>query len=1122
MVDRRTLRAAVWGSLALAVLCRAPAASAQAAWSITPSRITAGTFYDGASIAIEGSVGAGSNLAIRVTGPLEQHVFNRRGRIAGFIWGGVEHVAFRHAPSLYELYTSAALPLVADQALRERLHLGYETLESAIEVEGTRADKRLLVEHFVRLKEHEGLYRVAPGAVHLEDVRDGRRRFHASIPVDDAAEPGDIEVTVLELAGGAVVRTETAQVRLARVGIPGFLYGLAHENGTLFGFVAVLTVLFTGLATNLLGDLRDPERRRRMGLVVVASARAVRDVFPGLQAPIRSFDEVERLHAKYQLFRNLLNVNNEVLGLLSELEEESSWASFRHPRVRMGIRALFDGTTDMVDLLNQLSGNRFFDLSNVVASIRRDVTEALGGVDAEESRPLTLKMEEISSKTAGLVGGKAVNLARLAYDLGLHVPSFFVITVEAYREFLEHRGLAGELRMVLATARLDDVEDLERRCELAQALIDRAEVPETVAEAIRNACRTLGLGPAEGVAVRSSAAGEDSELSFAGQFESVLNVREGGVVEAWKRVVRSRFSSRAVFYRRAAGLAEVDTPMAVLVQRMVPARASGVLFTRRPEQPKAPVLLISAVRGLGVDASAGTAVADELVVSRPPRRVLERRVPPKPHRLAAAAGGGVVAEPLVDGERLACSISDDEALRLAQSALDIEHHFSQPQDIEWAVDESGDLLVLQARPLRVEKADAPAAVAGTQPILSGGRTVWPGRAVGPVHVARSRDDESRLPTGAILVVPQLLPDSVSLLPRVCGIVVERGAVTGHAASIVREFRVPCLFGVAGALDTLADGQPISIDAASGTVYSGTLWPALRGQLPVTLQGRRAVGLPAVLAGKLTRLSGSMFMSSWTCQSLHDVIRFAHEMALQQMFSIGDRLAGSAIGGVRRLKCQEPVYLHVLDLGGGISPPAMRGRSVKPEDVLSLPFQGFWQGFADEGLERPDLEVPSGAFGAVVTGTLEGGTRPVDAPNYACVSANYLNLNSRQAYHFAVVDAFLSENENSNHISIRLKGGGAATWQRTLRAEFMADVLRLHQFNARVEGDLLNGWRRGVDLQTGMEKLRVVGHLLRFSAQLDLRLASEQQARQCVQTFVDAEAEALRRRRQQAGDPRAQA
>lgn len=141
-----------------------------------------------------------------------------------------------------------------------------------------------------------------------------------------------------------------------------------------------------------------------------------------------------------------------------------------------------------------------------------------------------------------------------------------------------------------------------------------------------------------------------------------------------------------------------------------------------------------------------------------------------------------------------------------------------------------------------------------------------------------------------------------------------------------------------------------------------------------------------------------------------------------------------------------------------------------------------------------------------------GPREPGSPNYACITDSYLNLNSRQAYHFAIIDAFLSGNQNNNHISVRMKGGGAP-WQRSLRADFVGEVLRLHHFSVDVIGDTLNGWVRGVDLAIGIDKLTMIGHLLSFSALLDLWMTGEDQMKRYVAEFVEAEAKSL------AEDPR---
>ncbi len=1115
MARRRYDRSAPWlPGLALGLVCALIPCVAECSdfSSVEPLSISAGTFYAGATLHVRGNIGEHSQVAIRVIGPLEHHTFNRRGKIGGIIWGGIGHVTFRNAPSLYAVYTSAALATTADRALRARLQLGYESLAAHIEVEGTQTDRHEMIEQFVRLKQGEGLYRLAPGAVHLSDAEGGRRKFEVAVPLPATTPPGEVVVAVFELGGSAVLDQEEAHVKLERVGMPAFLFRLAHEQGTLFGLLAVLVLVMTGIAVDLLGSRNVANGRHPVVVALAGLTREVSDALLSVRQRPRSPADVAQLHQKYLLFRKLLTLNNELLEVLSEVEEESSWTSFRHPRIRMGIRALFDGTGDMVHVLNELTGNRYFDLVNVIASVRADVSDSLAKAPEEEDPRLTLHLGEVSSKTSGRVGGKAVNLARIECDLGLRVPTSFVVTTEAYREFLEIDGLAGELRTVLAPVRLDAPDDFRRRCELAQDLVQQARVPAAVVEAIHCAYRACALPAEEGLAVRSSASGEDSELSFAGQFETVLNVPPRDLPAAWKKVIVSRFSPRAVFYRRAAGLAEVDTPMAVLIQRMVMARASGVLFTRRPEDPKASALLITAVGGLGPDVSAGIASADEFVVSRSlPHRIVERRIARKAERLVGAGGGGL-AQLMVDVEaQLQASIADEEAVQLAEAGLSLERYFGSAQDIEWAFDAEGRLFILQARPLRTEKAEA---ARGEVPrdahlLLRGGHPVWLGRAVGPVHVARSRQEEEDMPAGALLVVPQLLPDCVRLIPRVCGIIVERGTVTGHAASILREFRVPSLFGVAGALDTLIPGQLASLDVAGRSIYSGALWPELRGHLAVMLLGRRTVGLPEVLAGKLTKLSGSSFMGTWACQSLHDIIRFAHEMAIQSMFDIGDRLLDSSIGGVKRLECPPQVYVHFVDLGGGICPEAASKRSVKPEEVVSFPFRALWRGLGDPQFEPLRPEVAARSFGSVLANTMvAAGPRELGAPNYACITDSYLNLNSRQAYHFAIVDSFLSDNQNNNHISMRLKGGGAAAWQRELRAHCVAEVLRLHHFTVNVTGDLMNGWARGLDRSTGAEKLAMIGHLLRFLARLDMWMSDEAQVKRYANAFVEAEAAAL--------------
>jgi pyruvate,water dikinase len=1093
-------------ALAGATLAAQVHAEDQAFSAVSPSTLEAGAFYSGASVHLHGLVHQDSDVLVLLVGSTEPEVFNRRARV-WIIWGGVEHVTFEGAPSAYLLLASGALPAIADPQTREAYRLGLPTLTKTIRIHPERPDMEVLLRDFFRLKQREGLYRVEPGGVELSDVRQGRRDFDADLRLPATMPPGEMELEVFELSHGHVVNRDVHRVKLARVGMPALLSALALRLPTLFGLVSVVLMLLTGL---LISQLRPRRGDGEATLAAVIGKATALRVLGALRMHIGQAGEqqVRRMRAKYRHFETLLNLNNEVLGLLSELEEESSWTSFRHARVRMAIRALLDGTMDMVVTLNRLADDRYFDLETVVSSIRKEVSAFLDTPPPEESR-LTISLGEVRASDEKHVGGKALNLARIECDLHLEVPRSFVVTTRAYRELLESTGLADRLRAILVPARLDDLDDLGSRSRQAIACIEETPIPPAVERAICVAARELSLAPDAGLAVRSSAVGEDSMLSFAGQFESLLNVRPEGLGAAWKAVVASRYLPRAIFYRRAAGIAEIDVPMAVLVQEMVEPLASGVLYTRRPDRPKDSVMLISSAWGVGRDVSGGSAESDQWIVSRrAPPTVLERQVAPKASRLTAHPGGGVEPVPLAESERLEPSLSDEQLNALTDAALAIDGYFGGPQDVEWAFDTRGGVVILQARPLRTAQVKVSGARVPDDAVvlLEGGQPVWVGRAVGQAWLVASPDTLDAVPRGSVLVLPRPLPDAIRVLPRVCGVVVERGSVTSHMASILREFRIPSLFGFEGVMSRLEPGRTVSLDVSERKILDGVIWPELRGQTPFR-PGAGTSGLPEALAERLTTLSGGMLMATWACRSLHDVVRFAHEMAIQSMFDISDDLSRARLGGVKLLDAAQSFPVRLIDLGGGLRPGLENTRKVSLAQIVSVPFRPLWRGLTDERFDVEFYRDGEHASLTSVVGTTaftgaEG--RELGAPSYACLTSSYMNLNSRQAYHFAIVDAWVSDNLDSNHLSFRLKGGGAASWQRVQRVQFVGEVLRMHHFTVSERGDLLNAWQRGLDIATSEKTLVTLGRLLRFCNRLDMLMTRPDSAAHFIEAFLRAE------------------
>lgn len=288
---------------------------------------------------------------------------------------------------------------------------------------------------------------------------------------------------------------------------------------------------------------------------------------------------------------------------------------------------------------------------------------------------------------APLVGGKATNLSRML-RAGLPVPNGFVVTTEGYHQLLREHGLAERLRGLVEAG--DD--------QGVRELFD-VPLPTALAERVVEAWHLLGGGP---VAVRSSATAEDlAEASFAGQQESYLNVDgEQQLCRAVRDCFASLWTERAVAYRARHGVDAEHLALAVVVQKLVPATSSGVLFTANPTNGRADQTVVTAAYGLGEGVVQGGA-ADTLVLEG--GRVVQRETADKPAMTVPAPGGGVAEQPLEPGRRRREVLDDGAAAELAALGGRVAKLFGVPQDLEWVrtPDEGGGevFVLVQSRPI---------------------------------------------------------------------------------------------------------------------------------------------------------------------------------------------------------------------------------------------------------------------------------------------------------------------------------------------------------------------------------------------------------------------------------------
>src|SRR4051794_11019383 len=193
-----------------------------------------------------------------------------------------------------------------------------------------------------------------------------------------------------------------------------------------------------------------------------------------------------------------------------------------------------------------------------------------------------MNFTEIEQSQLALAGGKGANLGELSRVDGIRVPAGFCITTRAYGEVIESVPSIDERLQQLARLAPEDHDAIRALSGELRRTIEAIAIPHAIAAAITGA---LGrLGERHAYAVRSSATAEDlPSASFAGQQDSYLNVvGRAAVLQHVSRCWGSLFTERAVTYRLRNGIDHRTVRMAVVVQRMIDARVSGVLFTADP------------------------------------------------------------------------------------------------------------------------------------------------------------------------------------------------------------------------------------------------------------------------------------------------------------------------------------------------------------------------------------------------------------------------------------------------------------------------------------------------------------------------------------------------------------
>ncbi len=829
-----------------------------------------------------------------------------------------------------------------------------------------------------------------------------------------------------------------------------------------------------------------------------------RNIFSPVQEQLLSPEELrDAFRKRYANFRSLLTANNNALQAMAELEKIYYGSKgYRMAVVRSKITTILVNVYKMISHLLAMSEGKYKELETVFERISQDIENIVERRPVLQKGPLVLPLDEVKREVRDQVGEKMANLGEVGAIDGLVIPKGFVVTASATRHFLTDENLA-EINRRLQVLDPDNLEDLYRTCEEIQRMVRDSPLPPDLEELlyVHYARLERGTVPHCRVALRSSALGEDTAgVSFAGLYRTILNVDRDSLVAAYKEIIASKYGARAISYRRKRGYRHEDIEMCVGCLIMVDSLVSGVTYSRDPGEEESEVIRINATAGIAKGVVDGTTITDLYLVSREtPHAVVYREM--RQNQAASALTYGQIK-------------------KMAEAALRLEQHFGAPQDIEWSIDHQGTFHILQSRPMLTIKVEAiddedsrmPQVEGGDPPFMLGGISASAGIASGPIFRVDNNETMRRFPEGAVLVLEHPLPDWAPLLSRATAVIAEHGSEAGHLATVSREFGIPALFSLPGAMAGLVDGEVVTVNAGSRAIYRGRREDLLRRR---TVRKDIMAGSPVqrivteilqhITPLNLNDPASPQFKASW-CETLHDITRFCHEKSVSEMFNFGQRHRFDQ-AAAKRLVGKVPLEWWVIDLADGFREGMnIEEKTVRIEDIVSVPMLAIWKGISAFPWQGPP-PVSVRGFGSIIfQSTMRPELDPAVASaltvkNYFLISGNFCNLSVRLGYHYAMIEAYLSDLLTESYVTFRFKGGAADLGRKAVRARLLADVLETYEFRIELESDSLLATLKKKPTEYLKQRLQILGYLTLHARQLDMVMNSSGAVGQYRDKFI---------------------
>jgi len=790
---------------------------------------------------------------------------------------------------------------------------------------------------------------------------------------------------------------------------------------------------------------------------------------------------------KYNKFAILINANNNALKTMAQMEQAFYGnTSYGMIFIRTNITSIIVNVYKMVKNLIEISDGKYSRLEEKLEEIKNSIAATYEKKIPIPSGNWCVQINKAEKEDRLLLGDKMANILRINNENIFHTAPAFVITSASYHYFILSNNLQNEINRCLHNLDPDNLEDLYKTCEEINKLIIKATVPDDLETVIYKNYQKLEEMTHNDVLIslRSSATSEDArEASFAGQYLSKLNVKKEDIISAYKKIIASKYTARVLIYRLKKGFRDEDIAMCVGCMAMVDANFSGVMYTRDPVDLHSDYLIISAAKGLA-------------------NKIVDGTVKPVVFKVSRSNPDNIIKEENREKEET-FNISDEIVKKLFHTGMKLEELFKKPQDIEWSIDPDKNIVILQSRTIQekiihytVNMNLLPESI---NPFFSGGISVNSGISFGDIFIIEGNEAPSYFPDGSVMVLTNPLPEFASLLSKASAVISETGGIAGHLATVSREFGIPAIFGMSGAVNLLKNAGMVTVDANDCKIYKGKVEALLSQKITKKTSPMEGSPVQSIMREILSFTAPlnlidplSPYFRPSCCKTLHDITRFCHEKAVEELSLFGrnkkfdERLAKRLVGNGVSLS-----DWWVINLSDGFKNEYnLVFKFINISDIASIPMLYLWEGINAEPWAGPP-PVDARGFGSILFGsTMNPAFQPelpssMTAKNYFMVSKNYCNLSMRLGYHFCVVEAQVSHIIHDNYISFSFRGGAADKKRKEMRVELIADILKKYNFRVELNGDSLFARYEKQSKDALVLRLKMLGYLVIHTRQIDM-------------------------------------